>query len=106
MLSYLNPEAGVRRCPVKKVFLKISQNSQENTYARVSFLIRLQARPFLQSTSGGCFCKLKDRHTAGVLGKRLIENNWFKLVESLKSRCKKVLHSPVTIQNNYTSKDT
>ena len=75
MLSYLNPEAGVRRCPVKKVFLKISQNSQENTYARVSFLIRLQARPFLQSTSSGCFCKLKDRHTAGVLGKRLIENN-------------------------------
>ena len=24
-------EAAVRRCPVKKVFLKISQNSQENT---------------------------------------------------------------------------
>ena len=27
----------------KKVFLKISQNSQENTCARVSFLIKLQA---------------------------------------------------------------
>ena len=26
-----------------KVFLKILQNSQENTYARVSFLIKLQA---------------------------------------------------------------
>ena len=26
----------------KKVFLEISQNSQENTCARVSFLIRLQ----------------------------------------------------------------
>ena len=26
----------------KKVFLEISQNSQENTYARVSFLIKLQ----------------------------------------------------------------
>ena len=29
----------------KKLFLKISQNSQENTYTRVSFLIKLQA-PF------------------------------------------------------------
>ena len=28
---------------VKKVFLEISQNSQENTCARVSFLIKLQA---------------------------------------------------------------
>ena len=31
-------------CPkVKKVFLKISQNSQENSWATVSFLIKLQA---------------------------------------------------------------
>ena len=30
---------------VKKVFSKISQNSQENTCARVSFLIKLQALP-------------------------------------------------------------
>ena len=27
-------------CSVKKVFLEISQNSQENTCARVSFLIK------------------------------------------------------------------
>ena len=32
--------AVVRRCSVKKVFWKISQISQENTCARVSFLIR------------------------------------------------------------------
>ena len=31
-------EAVVQRCSVKKVFLEISQNSQENTSARVSFL--------------------------------------------------------------------
>ena len=37
------PEAVVQRCSVKKVFLEISQNSQENTCARVSFLIKLQA---------------------------------------------------------------
>ena len=30
-------------CSVKKMFLKILQNSDENTYARVSFLIKLQA---------------------------------------------------------------
>ena len=36
-------EAVVWRCSVKKVFLEISQNSQENTCARVSFLIKLQA---------------------------------------------------------------
>ena len=32
----------IRRCSVKKVFLEISQNSQKNTCARVSFLIKLQ----------------------------------------------------------------
>ena len=30
-------EAVVQTCSVKKVFLEISQNSQENTCARVSF---------------------------------------------------------------------
>ena len=30
-------EAVTRRCSVKKVFLKISQNSEENTCIRVSF---------------------------------------------------------------------
>ena len=37
------PTAVVRRCSVKNVFLEISQNSQENTRARASFLITLQA---------------------------------------------------------------
>ena len=35
-------EAVARRCSVKKMFLEISQNSQENTCARVSFSIKLQ----------------------------------------------------------------
>ena len=39
----LNIEEVVQRCSVKKVFLEISQNLQENTCARVSFLIKLQA---------------------------------------------------------------
>ena len=36
----LGSEAVARRCSSKKLFWKISQNSQENTCARVSFLIR------------------------------------------------------------------
>ena len=32
-----------RKCSVKKIFLEISQNSHENTCARDSFLIKLQA---------------------------------------------------------------
>ena len=36
----LRTEAVVRRCSVKKVFLKLSQNLQENTCARVSFVIK------------------------------------------------------------------
>ena len=36
-------EAVVQTCSVKKVFLKILQNSQENTCSRDSFLIKFQA---------------------------------------------------------------
>ena len=43
ILLLLSSEAVVLSCSVKKVFLKISQNSQENTCVRVPFLIRLQA---------------------------------------------------------------
>ena len=41
--SWIPPraEAVARRCSVKKVFLEILQNSQENNCARVSFLIKL-----------------------------------------------------------------
>ena len=37
-------EAVVWRCSVKKMFLEILQNSQENTRARFSFLIKLQTK--------------------------------------------------------------
>ena len=38
-----NLEAATRVVLQENVFLEISQNSQENTCARVSFLIKLQA---------------------------------------------------------------
>ena len=41
--SLFSKEAVVQRCSVVKVFLKISQNSRENTSPRDSFLIKLQA---------------------------------------------------------------
>ena len=37
-------EVVAQRCSVKKVFLEIYQNSQENTHASVSLLIKLQAQ--------------------------------------------------------------
>ena len=36
MSVLLTPEAVAQRCSVKKVFLEICQNLQENTWARVS----------------------------------------------------------------------
>ena len=41
-------KAVVRRCSVKKVFLEISQNLEENTFARGSFLIKLEACNFIK----------------------------------------------------------
>ena len=42
-VAFIYVEAVTKRYSVKKVFLEIWQNSQENTYGRVSFLIKLQA---------------------------------------------------------------
>ena len=43
MVNLRSTEAVAQRCSVKKVFLEILQNLQANTYARDSFLIKLQA---------------------------------------------------------------
>ena len=47
ILIFFYTEAVFQRCSVKKVFLEISQNSQENTCTRVFFLMKLQASKFL-----------------------------------------------------------
>ena len=54
-----------QRCSVKKVFLKISQNPQENTCARVSFLIKLQASACLHQASG-------IRHVCNFIKKQIL----------------------------------
>ena len=43
LLSLRPTEAVAWSCSVETVFLEIPQNSQVNTYAKVSFLIKLQA---------------------------------------------------------------
>ena len=42
-VTELNSESVVQKCSVKNVFLKISQNFQENTGVRVPFTMKLQA---------------------------------------------------------------
>ena len=46
----ISTEAVTLKCSVKKVFLKSSPNSQENTYAGVFFSVKLQARSATLST--------------------------------------------------------
>ena len=41
--TYISLEVVIWRCSVKKLFLDMSQNSLENTCARVSLLTKLQA---------------------------------------------------------------
>ena len=64
-------------CPVKKVFLEISQNSQENTRARVSFLIKLQ-----KAQQFSCeFCKISKNifsySALPVASSVIIDSSWF-----------------------------
>ena len=42
-ISVTNSEEAAQRSSVKKLFLEILQNSQQNTSARASYLIKLQS---------------------------------------------------------------
>ena len=101
-LAFLvKPEAAARGVLWKKVFLEISQNRQENTCARVSFLIKLQAlgrlrqalaqafscefceiskNTFLQSTFGGLllwsYCKV-DFNFKDLLLHQIFNSDWW-----------------------------
>ena len=50
-------EAVAQTCSVKKLFSEISQKSQENTCARVSFLTKLQASIIKQTLAQVFFCE-------------------------------------------------
>ena len=83
MLVGLFTEAVAQTCSIKKVFLKISLNLQENICARVSFSIKLQAlwhrcypvnfanflrAPFFRTTPGDCnyFDENSSRRIVGM----------------------------------------
>ena len=55
ILNCFYSEAVAQRSSAKKVLLEISQNSWENTCARVSFLINLQVW-WLLLVAAGCWC--------------------------------------------------
>ena len=52
VLAVSKAEAVFRRCSVKKMFLEISQNLQENTCVRVSFFMQLQPATLLKKKLG------------------------------------------------------
>ena len=57
--SFFGLEAVAQRCSVKKVFSEISQNSQENTCARVSILIKLFIKKETLAQVFSCeFCEI------------------------------------------------
>ena len=60
-----------QRCPIKKVFLEILQNLQENTCARVSFLLKLQI--VLCKETQWLF-KTQNRTLHKLLKKQIIKN--------------------------------
>ena len=79
-----SPETAIGVVLLKEVFLKISINSQENTCARVSFLIKLQASDlqlYQKKTLALCFLvnlstflrKLSLQNTSGRL---LLDPQW------------------------------
>ena len=64
-IDHDDAEAAAGGVLLEKVFLEISQNSQENTCVRVPFLIKLQASPFFNNAIGllACsFIKKKLQH--------------------------------------------
>ena len=57
-IIFENIEAVVQRCSVKKVFLEISQNSQENACARVSYF-EIKIPSTLKAQAFSCeFCEI------------------------------------------------
>ena len=57
-IKFIVAEAVAQRFSVKKVFLEISQNSQENTCARVSILIKFQRTPLVAASFVVCSTKI------------------------------------------------
>ena len=83
-------EAMARRHSVENVFIKISQNSQENTCARASFLIKLQMSPITlleKETLAKAFsCEISQifKNTFSYRAPLVTNSEWYSLWDSLK----------------------
>ena len=80
--SIQHSEAVVQMCSVKKVFLEISQNSQESTCTRVSWILwNFQEHIFLQNASVAA-----SEHSLRtfVINKKIVftEKNKFKITKT------------------------
>ena len=56
----LSTEALTHWCPVKNVFLNFFQNSQENTCARASLLIKMQTHLFYRTLLSDAYVNTSD----------------------------------------------
>ena len=83
-------EVVIKRCSVKKVFLNIVQNSQENSYVGVSFLIKLQgiekniptqllSCEFYEPFKNIYFVEHLRAATSELLNKLILANNMYQL---------------------------
>ena len=79
LLSEWNTEAVMRRCSVEKVFFDILQNLQENTCARVPFLINFIKKETLAQVFFCEFCEISNKtffieHLRWLLLEIMVEN--------------------------------
>ena len=74
----IGSEAATRGVPCKKMFLEISQSSQENTCARVSFLIKLQACNFIKKET---LAQVFSCEFCEVSKKPFLQNCFYRLVD-------------------------
>ena len=87
MLVFQN---SLNRCSVKKVFLEISQNSQENICARASFLIKTDTLAQVFSCE---FCEICNNTfsyrtplvDASACEEDLTEKNWYNSLTSMQN---------------------
>ena len=90
-----------QRCSVKKVFLKISHNSQENTLVRVSILIKLltSASNFIKNETPAhvffcVFCKIiKNTFFIELLGWLLMPSDFHLITRGKKSQVFSIIFS-------------
>ena len=105
-------EAIVQRCSVKKVFLKIPQNSQENTCVRVSFLIKLHACNFIKkeilAQVFSCeFCEISKNtflYSTPLVAPEIFSEIFILILSIINLKTKSYKDSLSSLKNSYVKK--